>query len=116
MDEPGMEVTLDTRRLADCNKVIITGTTLLNHTLDHILEHCSRATMVMMLGPSASCLPDPLLKRGVTLVGGFHVTSAALFTQRWSVGERWREAGLRYGIASAEYPGLPAIFKNFAQR
>jgi hypothetical protein len=70
----------------------------------------------MMLGPSASCLPDALFKRGVTLVGGFHVTSTALFAQRWSAGERWRDAGLRYGVASAEYPGLPTLLEQYDQK
>jgi uncharacterized protein (DUF4213/DUF364 family) len=93
-----LTVTLDNRQLADCNKVIITGTTLLNHTLDNILQQCTGATKVLMLGPTASCLPQPLFDRGVTMVGGFHVTDADAFTQRWLSGESWRQCGFRYLI------------------
>lgn len=93
-----LTVTLDNRRLADCDKVIITGTTLLNHTLDNILQHCTNATQILMLGPTASCLPQPLFNRGVTMTGGFHVTDADAFTQRWLSGESWRQCGFRYLI------------------
>ncbi len=109
MNEPGIEVTLDTQRLANCNKVIITGTTLLNYTLENILRNCKEADIVMMLGPSASCLPDPLFKRGISFIGGFHVTSPSLFKQQWSTGRRWRDAGIRYAMTKADYPGLQAL-------
>lgn len=110
--EPGIEVTLDTNKLARCNKVIVTGTTLLNHTADYILQCCETATDIVMLGPTASCLPEPLFARGVTMLGGFHVTDAAQFAERWSSGERWREGGLRYGLSVTDWPGTADIIKS----
>ena len=94
--EPGLEVTLDASRLKGCSQVIITGTTLLNHSLEGLLEHCRDAREVHLLGPSASCLPDVLFAAGITRMGGFRVVAPALFEQRWAEGGRWRDAGQRY--------------------
>lgn len=101
--EPGFEVTLDPARLAGCVEVIVTGTTLLNHTLGRLLPHCAGAREVHLLGPSASCLPGPLFDAGVTRVGGFRVTDPELFTARWRAGGRWRDAGERYLVSR---PGI----------
>ena len=73
-NEPNLEVTLDTSKLANCSRVIITGTTLLNHTIDNILGYCTNADQILMVGPTASCIPPPLFDRGITLMGGYQVT------------------------------------------
>ena len=105
---PGFEVTLDPARLRGCAIVVITGTTLLNGTLGALLEHCRGAGEVHVLGPSASCLPDPLFGAGVTAVGGFRVTDPDLFTARWRAGGRWRDAGQRTLIVRDAWTGLDA--------
>ncbi|ASJ74169.1 Rossmann-like domain-containing protein [Granulosicoccus antarcticus] len=111
-EEPGLEVTLDTSRLAGCSQVIITGTTLLNHSLDNILKHCHEADNVYLLGPSASCLPDALFAAGITHVGGFRVAQPELFKQRWSEAGRWRDAGERYFLTRDNYPGAASLIKT----
>ncbi|OED42201.1 hypothetical protein AB833_07835 [Chromatiales bacterium (ex Bugula neritina AB1)] len=107
-----VEVTLDTGKLAQCNKVIVTGTTLLNHTLDHILGHCTRASRVLMAGPTASCLPDPLFERGVTITGGFHATPGGNFISSWRSGKRWRDDGFRYALSLPRYPGFQTLLAS----
>lgn len=107
--EPGLEVTLDASRLIGCSQVIITGTTLLNHSLEALLEHCRDAREILLLGPSASCLPDALFAAGITRIGGFRVTSPALFEQRWAEGGRWRDAGQRYMLTRENYPGVLSL-------
>lgn len=96
--EPGLTVTLDATKLKRCTQVIITGTTLLNHSLDRMLAHCQQADSVYLLGPSASCLPQVLFDAGVTHVGGLQVTNPALFATRWKERGRWRDAGMRYSL------------------
>ncbi|MDH3451867.1 MAG: DUF364 domain-containing protein, partial [Gammaproteobacteria bacterium] len=71
------EVTGDAGKLRRCNKVVCTGTVLVNHTADAILQHCASAQKVLVAGPTVGCLPDPLFARGVTLVGGCTVTDTA---------------------------------------
>ena len=53
--------------------LIITGVTLLNHTLEWILERARPDTEIALMGPTASMLPDPLFDRGVNMVGGVRV-------------------------------------------
>lgn len=100
-EEPSLLVTLDHRRLETCNKIIITGTTLLNQTLDEVLSHCQQAEQVNLLGPSASCIGEPLFERGVTSIGGFHVHDTPGFLAAWRTGHGWRDAGTRYSLAKA---------------
>ncbi|MFH0731018.1 MAG: DUF364 domain-containing protein [Pseudomonadota bacterium] len=54
--------------------LIITGVTLINHTLDGILSAAKPNAEIAVMGPTASSLPEPLFKRGVRIVGGVRVT------------------------------------------
>ena len=53
--------------------LIITGVTLVNHTLDAILSLARPGAEIVLMGPTAGLLPDPLFERGVRLVGGVWV-------------------------------------------
>lgn len=61
--------------------VAITGTTLINHTLDGLLELCQPDALVMVLGPSTPLSPL-LFSHGISLLSGARVVdeSAALRT------------------------------------
>ena len=104
-NEPNLEVTLDTSKLANCSRVIITGTTLLNHTIDNILGYCTNADQILMVGPTASCIPQPLFDRGITLMGGYQVTETDRFIDNWRAGKKWRQCGFRYSVSKAEQAG-----------
>ena len=56
--------------------VVITGSTLANGTIDRLLELAENARTVALVGPTASCLPDPLFERGVDFVGGIRILDA----------------------------------------
>ena len=56
--------------------MIITGVTLVNHTLGPILQLARNARDIVVVGPTASVYPEPLFKRGVTVLGGVQVTDA----------------------------------------
>jgi uncharacterized protein (DUF4213/DUF364 family) len=53
--------------------VIITGTAVVNGTIDRLLELSKGAREVGLVGPTASMIPDPFFKRGVTIMGGIRV-------------------------------------------
>lgn len=57
--------------------LIITGVTLVNHTLEPILGLARKARDIVVIGPTASVYPEPLYKRGVTVLGGVRITDAA---------------------------------------
>ncbi len=103
----GYRVTLDAAALEDCNKVLSTSTILLNHTVDDMLAHCRRARRIVLIGPSAGCLPDPLFARGVTVVGGSWITDRAGFIDALRRGESWSGFAYKFALPAADWPGLP---------
>ena len=54
--------------------LIITGVTLINHTLEGILDGAKPGAEIAVMGPTASALPEALFDRGVRVVGGVRVT------------------------------------------
>ena len=59
--------------IAAADVLIVTGVTLINHTLENILEAARPDAEIAVIGPTASLLPDALFKRGVRVVGGVWV-------------------------------------------
>lgn len=89
---PELPITLNAARLNTCNKVLCTGTAILNNSLDQILSHCAADALVSVIGPTAGYFPDPLFKRGVEVVGGRVVTDGALFIKLLREQKRWGAA------------------------
>ena len=105
----GVRVTLDPAELAACDKVLATGTLLLNDTLEPMLQHCRRACQLALVGPSVGCPPDPLFARGVTLLGGSWVTDSAAYLGALAAGESTAAFARKFALASAQYPGWSAL-------
>ena len=59
--------------LQSSDMVVISGTTLINDTLEQILKDCSPHATVITVGPTATMLPDAFFKRGVTACLGNQV-------------------------------------------
>jgi uncharacterized protein (DUF4213/DUF364 family) len=59
--------------------VLITGTTLLNDTLEGLLALCRPNARVVVVGPTVGLYPDAFLRRGVDVLGGVHVTAPDAF-------------------------------------
>jgi len=53
--------------------LIITGVTLVNHTLEPILKTARTDAEIAVVGPTASMLPEALFERGARVVGGVWV-------------------------------------------
>jgi uncharacterized protein (DUF4213/DUF364 family) len=70
--------------------VAITGTALTNHTLDHLLELCSPAAYVIILGDTAPLSPV-LFDYGVNAVSGTQVVDPALALRCVSEGANFRQ-------------------------
>lgn len=115
-DVPGLTVTLDPKRLADCTRIVSTSTTLLNDTLDELLTHARNAREIVLIGPSAGCVPDPLFARGVTGVGGAWVNDPEAFMDRASRGEPWGDSTRKYALRNdASWPGLEELLRRARQ-
>lgn len=89
---PSLPISLDPIKLNDCNKVLCTGTTLLNDTLDEVLDHCSPEAFISVIGPTVGYFPDPLFARGIDVIGGRIVKNGKLFLQRLEEKRPWGDA------------------------
>lgn len=62
------------RIIPKSNIVIITGLTLVNNTIDGLLEVISPETEVIVTGPSSSLIPDILFKNNIKYIGAVQLT------------------------------------------
>jgi uncharacterized protein (DUF4213/DUF364 family) len=60
------------------NVVIITGTAIVNHTIDSILSSINHDKRTAIIGPTASMIPDAFFKRGVTVMAGVRILNPDL--------------------------------------
>ncbi len=59
--------------LGRADVLVVTGVTLLNRTLEGILDRARSDAEIAVMGPTASLVPEPLFRRGVRVVGGVWV-------------------------------------------
>lgn len=79
--------------LPACQVVIISATTLLNRTIDGILDHVKGAREVAILGPSTPWAPEIFAPRHVTLLSGMQITDPECVLRVVSEGGGTREFG-----------------------
>jgi uncharacterized protein (DUF4213/DUF364 family) len=58
----------------DADLLVITGVTILNDTLADLLSYRKKGAEIIVTGPTASMLPEPFFRRGVTKMAGILVT------------------------------------------
>lgn len=112
---PRFEVTLQPARLAACNKVLCTASTLVNDTVDEVLAAASGAQRVAVIGPSAGCAPDPLFARGVKVVGGARVNDHARLEAHCDAQTDWGDSVSKYCLKPATYPGARRLLESLAR-
>lgn len=61
-------------RIASADLLIITGTTLINGTLEEILAQKRPDAQAILVGPTASMLPQAFFRRGINAIGGIMAT------------------------------------------
>ncbi|NMA12861.1 MAG: DUF364 domain-containing protein [Chloroflexi bacterium] len=61
--------------LSKCNLVVVTATSIINHTIDEVLSYCSGAQEVYLVGPSCPMSPEIFGDYNVTILAGDVVTS-----------------------------------------
>ena len=109
-----VQLSEDLESLSDCRLVYCTASTLINDTLEQVLECCSAAEVVDLIGPSASGLPDVLFARGIHAVGGVSFGDAGALHEALVRRESWGPAGSKYELSAANYPGVEALLKAAA--
>ena len=80
LKEREMPYYLPPERAGECvpeaDLLVITGVTILNDTLPGLLAMAKKDAEILVVGPTASMLPDCLFSEGVTMLGGIQVTKA----------------------------------------
>jgi uncharacterized protein len=66
--------------------LLITGTTLINDTLEQLLALARPTTRVTMIGPTVSLLPDAFLRRGADILGTVRITAPDAFLEMLAEG------------------------------
>jgi hypothetical protein len=72
-----VELSEDLESLAQCRLVYCTASTLINDSLEQVLDCCAGAESVDLIGPTGSGLPDVLFEYGIHAVGGVSFDDAA---------------------------------------
>ena len=111
-DNDLIRVSLDIDDLRECNKVLCTASTLLNDSIDQVLERTVNAGTVVVVGPTAGFLPDPLFRRGVSAVGGTRIQDAQAAIKALQQDRGLAEAAQRYLITRENYPGVEALLSE----
>ncbi len=60
--------------LSDSDIVLITGSSVINKTLDYLLSMCSEKSVIALVGPSGGMVPEMLFSRGVDIIGSTRIT------------------------------------------
>jgi uncharacterized protein (DUF4213/DUF364 family) len=59
--------------LKESEVVIVTGTAIVNHSIDTILSIASNGKRTAIIGPTASMIPDAFFERGVNVMAGVKI-------------------------------------------
>jgi len=70
----------------EADVLLITGTTLINDTLEGLLRLAKPAARVTMVGPTVSMLPDAYLGRGADILGTVRITAPDEFLEMLAEG------------------------------
>jgi uncharacterized protein (DUF4213/DUF364 family) len=67
--------------LPKCDIVVLTATSIINHTFDEVSSYCKNAKEVCLVGPSTPLCPEIFKKYNITLVAGSVVKNPELILQ-----------------------------------
>ena len=104
-----VELSEDLESLAQCRLVYCTASTLINDSLEQVLQCCANAEVVDLIGPTGSGLPDILFEHGIHAVGGVSFDDTAALREVLVRRESWVAVGNKYELTAANYPGFEAL-------
>lgn len=108
----GLVVSLEADVLNEAEQLIITGTALINQTMQALLTAFAHSRHTVILGPTVGCFPDALFARGADVVAGTLVTPGETAYHTLSAGGRLKSVSQRYCLARNDYPGFPELLNR----
>ena len=73
-DSPLYDSKTIAEHLPKCDVIVMTATSIINHTIDEIVPHLKNARKVCLTGPSTPLCPEVFASYGITLLAGSVVT------------------------------------------
>jgi uncharacterized protein (DUF4213/DUF364 family) len=64
--------------LKQSDVVIVTGTAIVNHSIDTVLSFVNNGKRTAIIGPTASMIPDAFFGRGVNVMAGVRIVEPDL--------------------------------------
>lgn len=113
-DRPLVTATTNPQDLAHCDEVLCTASTLINDTLDGILDACGHVPDFSLTGPSAGGLPDLVFSKGVQEIGATVYPDREKLLFLLANQDSWGKAGKKYRIRREDYPGLDVLLEQAA--
>ena len=104
-----VELSQELEALAECRLIYCTASTLINDSLQQVLDSCVNAEAVDLIGPTGSGLPDVLFEHGVHAVGGVSFDDANGLREVLARRESWGTVGKKYELTADNYPGVEAL-------
>lgn len=72
--------------LPNCDVIVISATSIINHTIDEVISYCKNARELCIVGPSTPLCPEVFKKYNVTLLAGSVVKNPDFILQVVSQG------------------------------
>lgn len=103
-------VSLAPEALDTCDRIVCTAATLLNHTLEPLLDRwmAGRQPRVALVGPGAGAWPPPLWRRGVDTLAGTWITDGAGLVAALREDRPWSHAARKFAWRAAQGRALVA--------
>jgi len=108
----GLSLHTSPEALADCDYVLCTASTLINNTLESIIQAVRDPAVINLIGPSASGLPDVLFRHGIRSSGGILFHHPERLQAALASGDAWGKAGCKYQLQAADYPGIDLLLEQ----
>jgi len=110
--QPHLTVSANPAVLRDCQVIYCTASTLINGSLDSLLQNHAANTRFELVGPSAGCCPDPLFSRHVDVIGGSLIKDVIQTEECIISGQPWRQSVQKFSLEAADYPGTQALLES----
>jgi len=110
--QPQLTVSPDPAVLSDCQVIYCTASTLINGSLQGLLQGHAAGRRFELVGPSAGCCPDPLFSQHVDAIGGSLIEDVVQTEQRIQCGQPWRDSVQKFNLEAADYPGTDVLLES----
>ena len=111
-EKPQLTVSPDPAVLDNCQVIFCTASTLINGSLESLLQSQAAHTRFELVGPTAGCCPDPLFSHHVDAIGGSLIKDVLQTEKHILNGQPWRDSVQKFNLEASDYPGVDALLAS----